>query len=85
MKIFGYELKKIEKIKGFRIIQKELNLFKIEPFGNGWGDFEKFESGEELTLLMNKLGDESKFPIMNIQQKVELLKLFLPQYKFEIE
>lgn len=84
MKIFGYEIRKVEKIKGFRFTQTESKLFKIEPFGDGWGDFEKFESGEELTLLMNKMGDETKFPIMNIQQKVELLKLFLPQYKFEI-
>lgn len=86
MKIFGYEIKKIEKVKKIIIDTYTYHpRIDVRLEGDGW----EFSDGTHfiplITSHLNNLSYEDILPKMTIEQKVHIIKIFYKDFcEFEI-
>lgn len=88
MILFGYEIKRIKKVKRVVIISSVADEtpsnFRLE--GNGWGFNEAIFFEQKLKQWIYELQTIDGLPNLSAVQIVEVLRVFCdPLYKFEIE
>lgn len=86
MKIFGYEIKKIPKIKKV-ILNKTTYAPRIEITlnGDGWEFSDHVDFLPLITSHFNSLSDEHILPAMTNEQKVHIMKIFYKEIcEFEV-
>jgi len=86
MKIFGYEITKVQKVKKV-IFDTKTYAPRIEIYlnGDGWNPLDNNDFLPLITNHVNSLSFEDKLPKMTIEQKVHILKIFYKDFcEFEI-
>lgn len=86
MKIFGYEITKVRKVKKVVIDTRTFKpRIEIRFDGDGWEFSDAFEFKPLITSHFNNLSDEDELPKMTTEQKVHILKIFYKDFcEFEI-
>lgn len=86
MKIFGYEITKVRKIKKVMIDTKTFApRSEIRLEGDGWMLSDQVEFLPLITSHFINLSNEDKLPKMTIEQKVHILRIFYKDFcEFEI-
>lgn len=86
MKIFGYEITKVKKVRAV-VIDTQMYKPRIEIWlkGDSWGHSDQIYFLPLITDHFNNLSDVTSLPKMTTEQKIHILKIFYKDFcEFEI-